>query len=98
MPNWCYNRITVYADEDTANKIAEIKEIFETKQPFNTLFPQPDWKNTPNSKGELPKLRRELNKDGSVFYETYDFPDGKNDDRWYPVSYTHLTLPTSSVV
>ena len=28
-------------------------------------------------------MRRELNKDGSVFYETYDFPDGKNDDRWY---------------
>ena len=24
-----------------------------------------------------------MNKDGSVFYETYDFPDGKNDDRWY---------------
>ena len=28
-------------------------------------------------------MRQELNKDGSVFYETYDFPDGKNDDRWY---------------
>ena len=83
MPNWCYNRITVYADEDTADKLEELKEIFENPQPFNTLFPHPDWKNTPNSKGELPKLRRELNKDGSVFYETYDFPDGKNDDRWY---------------
>ena len=46
MPNWCYNRITVYGDEDTADKIAEIKEIFESEQPFNTLFPQPDWKNT----------------------------------------------------
>ena len=84
MPNWCYNRITVYAnDENTADKLAELKEIFETNQPFNTLFPIPDFKNIPNSKGELPVLRRELNKDGSVFYETYDFPDGKNDDRWY---------------
>ena len=21
--------------------------------------------------------------DGSLFWETYNFPDGKNDDRWY---------------
>ena len=83
MPNWCYNRITVYADEDTANKIAEIKEIFESKQPFNTLFPIPDFKNIPNSKGELPKLEQMKNPDGSVLWETYNFPDGKNDDRWY---------------
>ena len=83
MPNWCYNRITVYADEDTADKIEEIKEIFESKQPFNTLFPQPDWKNTPNSKGELPKKEQMKNPDGSILWETYNFPDGKIDDRWY---------------
>ena len=83
MPNWCYNRITVYADEDTADKLAELKEIFESKQPFNTLFPQPDWKNTPNSKGELPKKEQMKNPDGSILWETYNFPDGKNDDRWY---------------
>ena len=83
MPNWCYNRITIYGDEKTEAKLKEIEQIFESKQPFNEIYPIPDFKNIPNEKGELPVLRRELNKDGSVFYETYDFPDGKNDDRWY---------------
>ena len=83
MPNWCYNRITVYADEDTANQIEEIKEIFETKTPFNTLFPIPDFKNIPNEKGELPKIEQMKNPDGSILWETFNFPDGKNDDRWY---------------
>ena len=101
MPNWCYNRINVYGDSDTVNQVKEIHDIFENnKDPFNQIFPIPDFPNIPNEKGELPVLRRELNKDGSVFYETYDFPDGKNDDRWYhwcienwgtkSVSYTHL--------
>ena len=84
MPNWCYNRITVYADEDSADKLAELKEIFEDPQPFNTLFPQPDWKNIPNKFGELPKLEQHKNPEtGEVVWETYNFPDGKNDDRWY---------------
>ena len=84
MPNWCYNRVSVYGDSDTVDQIKEIHDIFDNhSDPFNQIFPIPDFKNIPNEKGELPVLRRELNKDGSVFYETYDFPDGKNDDRWY---------------
>ena len=80
MPNWCYNRVTAYGNED---KLKEIEKIFESKTPFNDIFPMPDWKNTPNENGELPILKQEFNKDGSLFYETYNFPDGKNDDRWY---------------
>ena len=84
MPNWCYNRVRIDADPDQVKKLKEIHDIFEKyDDPFNQILPIPDFKNIPNEKGELPKLRRELNKDGSVFYETYDFPDGKNDDRWY---------------
>ena len=41
MPNWCYNRITVYADENSADKLAELKEIFESPQPFNTAWSPP---------------------------------------------------------
>ena len=84
MPNWCYNRIRIDADSDQVEKLKEIHDIFDKhSDPFNQILPIPDFKNIPNAKGELPKLRQELNKDGSVFYETYDFPDGKNDDRWY---------------
>ena len=83
MPNWCYNRITIYGDEGTEAKLKEIEEIFESKQPFNEIYPIPDFKNIPNEKGELPKLEQRFNPDGSLFYETYNFPDGKNDDRWY---------------
>ena len=81
MPNWCHNRVTAYGDED---KIEKVKKIFESKTPFNDIFPQPDWKNTPNENGELPKLEQHKNpKTGEIIFETYNFPDGTNDDRWY---------------
>ena len=83
MPNWCYNRITVYGSEESEKKLKEIEEIFETKQPFNEIFPIPDFKTIPNEKGELPKIEQHKGKDGEVMFETYNFPDGTNDDRWY---------------
>ena len=84
MPNWCYNRISIYADSDQVSQLKEINDIFENhKDPFNQIFPIPDFKNIPNDKGELPKLEQMKNPDGSVLWETYNFPDGKNDDRWY---------------
>jgi len=82
MPNWCYNRITVYGNEQT-EKLKEIEKIFESKTPFNDIFPQPDWKNTPNKNGELPVLVELKSPNGKVVHTTYDFPDGRNDDRWY---------------
>ena len=82
MPNWCRNRITVFGNDQT-EKIKEVEKIFESKTPFNDIFPQPDWKNTPNEKGELPVLEQMKKPDGSIAWETYNFPDGKNDDRWY---------------
>ena len=84
MPNWCYNRIRVYADEDQVNQLKEIYDIFNNhSDPFNQILPIPDFKNIPNEKGELPKLEQMKNPDGSILWETYNFPDGKNDDRWY---------------
>ncbi len=55
MPNWCYNRINVFGNENE-EKLKEVHEIFATERPFNEIFPMPDWKNTPNSKGELAKV------------------------------------------
>ena len=83
MPNWCYNRVTAYADDVHNAKLEEVKKIFESKTPFNDIFPMPDWKNTPNENGELPKLEQMKNPDGSILWETYNWPDGTNDDRWY---------------
>ena len=80
MPNWCYIRVTAYGDED---KLKEIEKIFESKTPFNDIFPMPDFKTIPNEKGELPKLEQMKNPDGSILWETYNWPDGTNDDRWY---------------
>ena len=83
MPNWCRNRITVYGNEQT-DKIKEVEKIFESQTPFNDIFPQPDWKNTPNEKGELPVLEQHKHPEtGKIVWETYNFPDGTNDDRWY---------------
>ena len=84
MPNWCYNRVNVYGDSDTVDQVKEIYEIFENNNdPFHKIFPIPDFKNIPNEKGELPILEQHKNDKGEIMWETYNFPDGKNDDRWY---------------
>ena len=82
MPNWCHNRVSFYSDNE--ENISKLRSIFESDEPFNTIVPAPDWKTTPNDKGELP-IKREMKspKTGEVFHTTYDFPDGTNDDRWY---------------
>ena len=42
-----------------------------------------DFTKIPNNKGELPIKEEIKNSDGEVVAETFNFPDGKNDDRWY---------------
>ena len=81
MPNWCHNSVSFYSDNE--KDIATLYEIFSNDQPFNKLVPSPDWKNTPNDKGELPIKREMKSPNGEVCHVTYDFPDGTNDDRWY---------------
>ena len=81
MPNWCHNRVSFYSDNEA--EIEKVFKIFESDEPFQQIVPAPDWKNTPNDKGELPVKREHKNADGKVVYTTYDFPDGTNDDRWY---------------
>ena len=84
MPNWCYNRVNVYGDSDTVDQVKEIYEIFENNNdPFHKIFPIPDFKNIPNDKGELPILEQHKNDKGEIVWETYNFPDGTNVDRWY---------------
>ena len=83
MPNWCRNRVTVYSDN--TQPIEKIKKIFEDKKNvFGHIIQEPDWRRLPNEKGEFSKLKQHKSpKTGEVMFETYEFPDGKNDDRWY---------------
>ena len=81
MPNWCNNRVSFYSENE--QDINKLYEIFNSENVFNKILPAPDWKNTPNDKGELPVLREMKDTEGRVIHTTYDFPDGKNDDRWY---------------
>ena len=82
MPNWCSNRVDVYSENKT--DLQKVLDIFSDKESvFGKVIPEPNWKTIPNKKGELPKLEQMKNPDGSIAWETYNFPDGKNDDRWY---------------
>ena len=82
MPNWCNNRVTVFSDD--TESVKKIKEIFESKDSvFGKIIQEPDWKRLPNEKGEFPKVKQPFGKDGQLLFETHEFPDGKNDDRWY---------------
>ena len=88
MPNWCSNRVTVSGTEEDISKISDI--FSDTKSIFNRIIQSPDWKRLPNEKGQFPQLERMKNpKTGEVMWETYNFPDGKNDDRWYDWNITN---------
>ena len=89
MPNWCRNRVTISSKTENDSQFKEVLAKFNKPDPFNQFYPQPDWKSIPNQNGDLPKLEQMKNPDGSVAWETYNFPDGKNDDRWYDWSYSN---------
>ena len=82
MPNWCNNKVKVFGEPE---QLAQVAKIFkDEKSIFNNIIQSPDWKRQPNEKGEFPKLEQMKNpKTGEVMWETFNFPDGKNDDRCY---------------
>ena len=82
MPNHCQNRVSFYSDDTTT--ILKLHEVFSraldenTKETvFGEFVPEPDWKTTPNAKGELPIQPKK----DSMYPPK--FPDGVTDDRWY---------------
>ena len=70
MPNWCENRVRLSDNGDNSEQFDKLVKLLDGPNPFNSIFPRPDFPNIPNDKGE-------------VVHVTYNFPDGKNDDRWY---------------
>ena len=82
MPNWCNNRVNL-SDNGNTEQFDRLVKILDGPNPFNEIFPMPDFKTIPNAKGELPVKEVHKNDKGEIVCETYNFPDGKNDDRWY---------------
>ena len=83
MPNWCNNRVNL-SDNGNTEQFDRLVKILDGPNPFNEIFPSPDWNNIPNEDGELPVRKEFKNPNGEVSFVTMEFPkSGKNDDRWY---------------
>ena len=90
MPNWCRNRVTISSKTEDDSQFQELVSKFKSDRPFNSILPQPDWKNIKNEDGELPVEHLHKNNEGKVICSSWDFPkSGKNDDRWYHWANTH---------
>ena len=83
MPNWCENRDQISDNGDDSEQFDKLCKLLDGPDPFNAIFPRPDFKTIPNNKGELPIAEEIKNSNGELVTITYNFPDGKNDDRWY---------------
>ena len=83
MPNWCENRVRLSDNGDNSEQFDRLCKLLDGPDPFNAIFPRPDFTKIPNDKGELPIKQEIKNDKGEVVAETFNFPDGKNDDRWY---------------
>ena len=83
MPNWCYNRVQLSDNGETSEQFDRLCKLLDGDNPFNEIYPRPDFTKIPNNKGELPIKEVHKNDKGEIVCETFNFPDGKNDDRWY---------------
>ena len=71
MPNWCYNRVTAYGNR---GQLKEIEKIFESKTPFNDYIPPTRLEEHTKREGRVTKVRAMKKPDGSIAWETYNFP------------------------
>ena len=77
MPNWCENRVRLSDNGDNSEQFDKLVKLLDGPNPFNSIFPRPDFTKIPNSKGELPIKEEIKNDKGEVVAETFNFPDGK---------------------
>ena len=80
MPNWCRNRVDVYSENKT--DLQKVLDIFNNKNVFAQIIPEPDWSKIPYN-GELPQKKELKNPNGEVFTTVTEFSDGTQDTRWY---------------
>ena len=85
MPNWCNNRVTISAGTvEEEEQLAKIKAIFEKDNPFQVIYPMPDFDKIPHPEtGELPVAEEIKNQAGEVIHVSTRWADGTQDTRWY---------------
>ena len=85
MPNWCNNRVTISAGTvEEEEQLAKIKAIFEKDNPFQVIYPMPDFDKIPHPEtGELPVAEEIKNPAGEVVHVSTRWADGTQDTRWY---------------
>ena len=93
MPNWTHNRVRVRGDD--SEKIQEIKKLFEGKNPFHVLIPEPHWATLPlteeylksysfsEPKGQIGELPVQPDPDKKEWDCPKFASTGRQDDRWY---------------
>ena len=88
MPNWCNNRVTISAGTvEEEEQLAKIKAIFEKDNPFQVIYPMPDFDKIPHPEtGELPVAEEIKNPAGEVIHVSTRWKDGTQDTRWYGTS------------
>ena len=70
MPNWCENRVRLSDNGDNSEQFDKLCKLLDGPNPFNAIFPMPDFKTIPNEKGELPVKEVHKNDKGEVVAET----------------------------
>ena len=85
MPNWCNNRVTISAGTvEEQEQLDEIVQIFKKDNPFQVLYPMPDFDKIPHPEtGELPVAEEIKNPAGEVVHVSTRWADGSQDTRWY---------------
>ena len=66
MTNWCEIRVRLSDNGETSAQFDRLCKILDGDNPFNAIYPQPDWKNIPNEDGELPITEDHKDADGKV--------------------------------
>ena len=91
MPNWCNNRVTISAGTvEEEKQLAEIVEIFKKDNPFQVIYPMPDFDKIPHPEtGELPVAEEIKNPAGEVVHISTRWKDGTQDTRWYDWRTSH---------
>ena len=80
MPNWCETTVHV-SKEGNIEQFEKLCKLLDGPDPFNAIFPMPDFDTIPNDKGEFSTEILHRDDNGEVDCAYWQFPDGEPDNR-----------------